>query len=279
MIAICEYDTNVAVPTAPPDDEGWIRQWHGLYMLAESFSQESWQGHAQLFAGPSYPAHALEAFALISILRRFPGLDRFHFVELGSGRSPWCLTVASVVANRLFETRIGDYFALAVEAEPHHYIWSALHFLRQNIHGEVVHGAAGRSRGTCRFKADTDPAAHMGQAVRPDGNIVVECYTIEDLMRAHGLARVHAVHMDIQGEEVNAVIGAQSSLDAIDFFIIGTHGSQIESELKRLLGRTHRLVLELPRGGSLHLAGIDRPFVSVDDGVHVYQREALCRET
>ena len=273
MITITEYDTDTGVCTLPPDPEGWIRQWHGMYMLAESFSQESWQSHARVFKGDSYPGYALEAFALISILHHYRAVDRFNFIELGSGRSPWCLTVASIVGNQLFGLGIRDYYALAVEAEPRHYIWSALHFMRQNVHGEVVHGALGSSRGICRFKADTDPAAHMGQAVHRDGNITVERYALDDLVRARELGHIHAVHMDIQGEEVNAIVGAQDSLASIGFFIIGTHGSHIEAELKSLLGSTHELVCDLPGAGRLHLAGVSRPFVSTDDGVQVYQRK------
>jgi hypothetical protein len=77
--------------------------------------------------------------------------------------------------------------------------------------------------------------------------------------------------------EVEAIKGAQQSLNEglIDYFIIGTHGASLESEIKKLLRNTHNLIVELPTLGTIDIDGIKRPFKSFDDGVQVYKNNKI----
>lgn len=262
-----------AMQTARDADAQWVRQWHGMPMLRESFSPEALSQHANVFDGPVRIAYALEAYAMLSILDCYPD-EQFMFMELGSGRAPWCLTVAGAIRHQLVNTPPRDCFVIALEADPTHYVWSKLHLNRGNINGEALHGAIGSAPGRCRFRTMPDPAASMGQHVSENGQIVVPVFTIDQLLAQRKIAHVHAVHMDVQGQEVEAIRGARNSLKdgMIDFLIIGTHSRKIETELKALLAPTHRVVAELPIGGQVALPGFSCPFRSTDDGVLVFMR-------
>ena len=254
-------------------DKEWVSQWHGMSMLRASFSDTALLQHAAIFEGARYEAHALEAFALMSIMGCYPD-QHFFFMELGSGRAPWCLAVAGVIANRLIPTPPRECSVVALEAEPTHYAWSKKDLLHNGINGKVLHGAIGEMEGTCRFTADTDPAGHMGQHVSPQGNINVRMRTIDAIMKQLSLERVHAVHMDVQGQEVAALRGAKRALaqGMIDFFIIGTHSPAIEEDLRALLAPTHELVAWLPIRGTADIPGFSRSFRTLDDGVQIYRK-------
>ncbi len=261
------------MPDPQNGDDRWVRQWHGLFMLRESFSPEALRQHANVFESPVRIAYALEAYAMLSILSCYPK-ERFVFVELGSGRAPWCLTVAGAIRNRLVDTPPSDCAVTALEADPTHFVWSKLHLQHNNINGTVLHSAIGSTQGRCRFKTMPDPAGSMGQHVSEHGEIVVPMTTIDQILASQGIPHVHAMHMDVQGQEVEAIRGARQSLTEgrIDFLVIGTHGRELEKELKTLLRPTHRVIAELPIGGQATLPGFSRPFRSTDDGVLIFQR-------
>ncbi|MHC4697376.1 MAG: FkbM family methyltransferase [Planctomycetota bacterium] len=238
-------------------------------------AREVFQG---MFQRDPYDAFVLEAFALMSILEEI-GPEPVTFFELGSGRAPWCMAVAGAVRFGFVLDPPRSYRLLAVEAEPTHYEWTTEHLSKQSIPAQVVHGAVTDRVGRCRFRADTDPADHMGQSVGADGNLEVPSFTIDYLRETYGFERIHIIHMDIQGMEIAALRGARESLgeDRIDYLIIGTHGEHDERELRRVTAATHDLVVELPVGRSLALPGISKPFRSSGDGVQVYRRRGLGR--
>jgi hypothetical protein len=105
-------------------------------------------------------------------------------------------------------------------------------------------------------------------------------FTIDQLIDKASLRHVHAIHMDVQGAEVEALRGAQNALmkGSIDFLIIGTHGAAVEQKIKEILTPTHDLLIELPMRGSVFLPGFSEPFHSNDDGVHLYRRRSLRNE-
>lgn len=264
-----------SVPVDPPStkSEEWVGGWHGFYYLRKSFSDKAIKKHNSLFDENPYDAMVLEAFSLLAILETYGG-RHVNFIEIGSGRAPWCMAVAGAVRHKLVLKSPASYFVLAVEAEPIHFQWSKKHLSFQNINGTAIYGAIGRRVGSCLFAAHTDPAAHMGQHVSPDGNIEVPVYTIDALRKAHGFNRIHIIHMDIQGSEVEAIEGAKESISKglIDYFIIGTHDENKEKEIKDRLCRTHDLIVELPRGARLSFPGLSRVVCAYDDGVHVYRK-------
>lgn len=279
-LRIKEHRFDGAVPLAPPEPTGWERAWHGFYQMKKTTNDKTREIFQEMFQQDPYDAFVLEAFSLMSILEEI-GPEPITFFELGSGRAPWCMAVAGAVRLGFVPDPPRSYRLLAVEAEPAHYEWTTEHLSKQSIPAQVVRGAVTDRVGLCRFRADTDPADHMGQSVGADGNIEVPSFTIDHLRESHGFGRVDIIHMDIQGMEVAALHGARESLgeERIDYLIIGTHGEYEEGELRRIMAATHDLVVELPAGGSLTLPGISRPFRSSGDGVHVYRRKLLeCQE-
>lgn len=261
---------------APATDSDWVSMWHGMPMLSCSFCSDSLRQHQTLLEEAPYSAFALETRALLSIMACYPD-EPFVFMELGSGRAPWCLSVAGVIRYGLLPSPPKSGFTLALEADPTHFEWTKTHLSENNILSLAIHGAIGSKPGQCRFQTSPDPAAHMGQHISENGDIKVPVFTIDGLMEQASQKHVHAIHMDVQGEEAKAVCGARHALKekAIDYFIVGTHGEKVEQELKELLAPTHDLVVELPCGGSVSLPGFTEPFHSDDDGVHVYQRKEL----
>lgn len=260
----------------PPTEGEWLQGWHGYYFKRESFLEASWLRYSTLLDQPVYDAYVLELFAFLSIIEQYDGVD-FRMFELGSGRAPWCMTLAGAMTFSYLKTRPKSYRCLAVEGEPKHYQWSRDHLLLQNIPADVVFGAISNHNGSCRFLANpNESASSMGQAVSSKGNIEVPCYTIDQLMSKYYFPHVHAIHMDVQGEECHALEGAKQALanKAIDYFIIGTHGTALETELKEQLSPTHELVAELLQHQTARFDGIDRPFHSVEDGVQVWRRKS-----
>ncbi len=266
-----------AEPTrcSAPDDRQWVRGWHGLFQLRESFSEKALALHQAMFDADPYHPFALEAFCLCGALRTMAGRS-ITFMELGSGRAPWCLAVASAVIHKAFEPGPKAYCVFAVEAEPTHYRWSRDHLACQKLSGAAVHAAIGREDGVCRFDASTSPEAHMGQRVDACGNIEVPMITIDTLAKRYDLANIDMIHMDIQGAEVDAILGARNCLKRglIEYMIVGTHSAENEATLRSLLQPTHNLLLELPRNACGRFDGLPRAVCSTDDGVQVYRRRS-----
>ncbi len=278
MFTLAEFDLNVDHTMPPPEPEGWERQWFGYYQMTKTATDSERRNpeFRRLFQRDSYHEGELEILAFLTVLREFAG-EHVRFFELGSGRAPWCMALAGAVGFRFLPTPPSSYQILAVEAEPTHFEWSREHLSRQGIAADVVHGAVTGQMGTVRFKADDPPTAHMGQCVRPDGNIEVPSYTIDHLRRTYGFGRINLIHMDLQGQEAEAFKGARECLDngLIDYIIAGTHGSAVEQALKDSLAPTHHLLVELPQHETRQLGGVAKPFHATTDGVHVYGRKDM----
>lgn len=251
----------------------WIQFWHGLWMLRESFSDRTLIHHQTTFEENPISTYPVEAFALLSILELYND-KHVNFTELGSGRAPWCLTVAAAYRYKLTQRLLASYFVLALEAEPTHFSWTKEHLEAQYINGMAMQGAIGATVGSVRFMATTNPAAHMGQACRADGNIEVPMTTIDTLREKTQLKKMHIIHMDVQGAEVDAIKGARRSIadQSIDFLIIGTHGYELEEKLKHLLSPYFELSLEIPQGKQVELPWLDQRVRAHDDGLQVWQR-------
>lgn len=111
-----EYRLFAVPPDPPPEPEGWVGGWHGLYYLRESFSDFALEPHNNLFDENPYDAMVLEAFSMMTILETYGG-RHVNFIELGSGRAPWCMAVAGAVRHKLVSVSPESYFVLALEAE------------------------------------------------------------------------------------------------------------------------------------------------------------------
>lgn len=262
----------------PPDGKGWERLWLGYYVRSESLVDATRKDFQTMFSREVYPAYVLEVFSFLSILDEIGGDDVTLF-ELGAGRAPWCLALAAASRFRLVSQPPRTSRMVAVEAEPIHFRWSTEHCLRQGLNAQVLWGAVSDTVGTRRFWNDVDPAASMGQALTPGGNIEVPSYSVDYLRGAQDVDRIDVMHMDVQGAELEVIKGCRESLmdDAIEYIIIGTHSKILEEQLKSSLENTHDLLVDLTLKGELRWPGIRKVFRSSDDGVQVWRRKGAKR--
>lgn len=263
-------------PLDPPPDGDWIPMWQGMYMLREAFSSNTASQHSELFSADPLDALVLEAFSFLAILEGYDG-GHVNVVELGAGRAPWCLMVASVVRHQRLASNPSSYFAVALEAEPTHFQWARTHLEKQGVSGVAVHGAIGSRSGSVRFLSQGDPAASMGQAVHERGNLEVPMWSLDELCERNEVNEIGILHMDVQGAEVDAVVGAEGLLarGRIDHLVIGTHSPEIERELKEKLADTHQLLLELPIRTTKRFPSLSREVQSKDDGLQVWGARRL----
>ena len=240
--------------TTPPAPEGWVRYWHGYHQMTKVRSAEKIKKNIEQHrAGDEgiLSERKVEIQVFLNILGdiRTPAVTMF---ELGAGRGDWCLSLAGVVDFRLIPLSIRDYRCLALEGEPSHYQWTRDHFSIQNIKGTAVHGAVSSTDGVVRFKAIKAPEDSYGQGVdREKGNIEVPAYTIDTLMRDHGFDHLDLIHMDVQGEEYNALMGAENALTrgAIDYFLIGTHyGPKMNEQIVERLSPMYEVIFNVAAG-------------------------------
>ena len=202
--------------TQPPAQDGWIRYWHGYHQMRKVKSDEKReldrQEDVEAEGSGALTERDVEIQVFCNALRC---IDSSHVTmfELGAGRGDWCLAMAGIIDHRLIPLPARSYRCLALEGEPSHFSWTSEHFVRQAINGIAVHGAAARQDGVCRFRALKAPDESYGQGVDHDkGNIVVPCYSIDMLMERYGFEHLNLIHMDVQGEEYETLLGAEKAL-------------------------------------------------------------------
>jgi FkbM family methyltransferase len=247
-----------------------------MHYLKCSFSEKAYEKQRNIFSENVYDTSVLEAFALLSVLETYQG-KHVNLVELGSGRAPWCLSVAGALRHGLISRNPSSYFVLALEGHPTSFQWSREHIHAQYINGIAVHGAIGEKDGMCRFASLEDPASNMGSHVSKAGNIEVPMIALDTLCEQYGLNNIHIVHMDVQGMEVNALKGASRSIKdgKLDYLMIGTHGKDLEKRLSELLHSTHDLVLGISKGESRYFSELQKTVQATSDGFFVFRRRAM----
>ena len=74
-------------------------------------------------------------------------------------------------------------------------------------------------------------------SIHKKGQYQVESATIDNLVKQFNLLRINIVHMDIQGEELNALYGMEKLLKAknIDIIMIGTHDVKLHQDCEKFL--------------------------------------------
>jgi len=269
----------------PPEPEGWVPFWHGYFQMAKVRSQIKLQADRKTHTRPkdgsgrevTLDESRLEQQVFLNIVADI-GDEEISMFELGAGRGDWCLALAGVVDHGLIECRARRVRCLAVEGEPTHYQWTKEHFEAQGVAAQAVHGAVYSTNGTCRFKIVDDPSDNYGQSVSGDGQIDVPTYTVDALAERHGFDRIHIFHVDVQGAEVHALVGAKRTLlsGSPDYFIIGTHSKELNEQIRFLLSPLYAVLIDYP-----HRAGIvDTPFGKAylpADGMIVLKRRKRFR--
>ena len=217
--------------TTPPDPNGWVRYWHGYHQMTKVRSEDKIKKNIEQHTAPEpdlLSERKVEIQVFLNIIKDIKK-QHINMFELGAGRGDWCLSLAGVVDHKIIPCRAETYRCLALEGEPTHYQWTREHFQHQKINGVAVHGAISSADGTVKYKAIADPASSYGQGIDPNkGNIEVPCYTIDTLIKKHDFDRVDMIHMDVQGQEYEALLGAEKALakGLIDYLLIGTHHSE-----------------------------------------------------
>lgn len=239
--------------TAPPAPEGWIRYWHGYHQMRKVKSDQKRELDKQEDGQAGEKGALTERDVEIQVFCNALSLidaEQVNMFELGAGRGDWCLATAGLLDHKLIPVKAKSCRCLALEGEPSHFSWTSEHFVRQNINGVAVHGAAAREDGICRFRALKAPDESYGQGVDKDkGNIVVPCYSVDTLMERYGFEHLHLIHMDVQGMEFEVLEGAKKALaeKRIDVMHIGTHGGDaLDDKIIDLLGPSWEVLFRVP---------------------------------
>jgi FkbM family methyltransferase len=191
----------------------------------------------------------------------------FTMIELGAGYGRWVIRAAYAMKRHHPGM---PYRLIAVEAEPVVYQWMHRHFNNNGIdpsQHSLIHGAVCETPGDVLFYIggprggvfDRHPSSWYGQfLVKPDDcksgsvpegqyygfqvnlhqsgwrSIRVPAVTLAGILK--DLERVDLIDMDIEGNELPAVQLNIEELNAkVKRLHIGTHGKEIEDQLRELL--------------------------------------------
>lgn len=185
----------------------------------------------------------------------------FTMVELGAGFGRWLMNAAAAARaiGRLPLHLVG------VEAEPTHFGWMQQHFRDNNVDKKsltLIEAPVAGQSGLVRFYIG-DPSAWYGQAIDPNSPNPIRLDSLSGRLRTrlsrspsreerrvvdleavslpsilHGVGRVDLIDLDVQGVEAEVLESAEAMLSAqVKRVHIGTHGSQIEQQLRELFGR------------------------------------------
>ena len=285
--------------TEAPEDEGWLQAWHGKYEMSKCESAQRRSMYAERDRAIRRDGMMTEAeFERDCFLSILASIKRKHvsMLELGAGWGRMSLALAGVIEYKVVPITPTSYRCLAVEGDPTHCEWTREHFVRQKIHGAVVHGAVSKKTGTCYFQRVESPDACYGQTMAPllhrsklpnlrnlinlcTGKAIrVPMFTVDELVKRHHFNRIDIVDIDVQGAEYDVALGAEACIrnDLIDYWLIGTHHARLNEALKGLLSSRYDLLVEVypdtvGRVGSF-------PPVRCHDGIQVFQRKGTFRD-
>jgi FkbM family methyltransferase len=200
-------------------------------------------GETASMVGDPQPHEAFEWMAFFDAIAEASA--EFTMLEVGAGFGRW--TVRAAAAIRRYRPDL-KYRLVAVEAEPTHFEWLAMHtadngVMPRSSEGtcELINAAVSRNRGEEPFYFG-DPAAWYGQAlVRPE-NVgadapiqPVATVGLSEILEK--LDRVDLIDLDIQGAELEVLTESASLLGPIRRIYVETHSSVIDEGLVDLFER------------------------------------------
>ncbi|MDD5146088.1 MAG: FkbM family methyltransferase [Candidatus Pacebacteria bacterium] len=240
--------------SSPPEKTGWEFRWYGYWEMEKTLSKEFREFCQRIHrCSNGLTEEELEKQCFLSIINEIKD-NQIKMFELGAGAGRESLALAGVVDFNLVSGVGGKtYRCLAVEAEPTHYRWIVEHFEKQNIKGEVVHGAVSDKSGYVSFDVSLDPATFYGQAVVDNGGYQVRSFTVDELIEKYNFPKVNIVHLDVQGSELKVMLGAENSIkkSLIDYWIIGTHERYLEEEIIKFCKEFYDIILYIPQKSGL----------------------------
>jgi FkbM family methyltransferase len=219
-----------------------------------------------------YPAFDEEYFEWIDLLESVVAAEKsYTMIELGAGFGRWVVRAAHAVQQ--YNDQL-PYHLIAVEAEPVVFQWMRRHFRDNAIDPSkhrLVHAAVSHVSGDMLFYIggprggpfDRHPSAWYGQCLTKGDDLSSESEKdgeycgLEVLRHKSGwrsirvpsislasilkdLSLVDLVDMDIEGQELPTIDATIKDLNTkVKRLHIGTHGKEIESDLRQLLS-SHR---------------------------------------
>ncbi len=280
----------------PPKKEGWEQSWCGYHMMKKCISQQKKVKDAgrdnAIWAEGKITEPEFKRDIFLSVLGDIKA-KHVNLFELGAGWGRICLELAGVIDHKVIPLVPKSYRCLAVEGDPTHYQWILEHFKAQKINGEAVYAAVSNKNGTCRFSVHSDPGSCYGQAMNlpistrsvpslryfydlfTKKDIKIPMYTVDRLIKEYKFDHVDVVHMDIQGAEYKAVLGALESIknDLIDYLFICTHYGKFNDMLRRLLSPKFDLIVDVYPDSVAMVEGFE-PAVC-HDGCQIYKRKNI----
>jgi len=215
-----------------------------------------------------YPRVDEDYFEWIDLLESVVAASgSYTMLDLGAGFGKWAVRAA--FAARQYNPKLRCH-VIAVEAEPTVYDWMRKHFRHNGIKPRwhtLLHAAVADEPGEVEFciggprggPYDRPPSAWYGQFLtkgnaafgewRPDGkyhgfkvrlhtsgwrSIRIPGVSLGSLLEK--LQRVDLIDLDIEGQELASLTSVAAELDAkVKRLHIGTHSTEIEAGLRRLL--------------------------------------------
>lgn len=231
--------------------EGWAeagfeRGCYGVHIRDSVYTGTSKGYNERRLVHVDHPPLDEEYFEWITLLTAIGyARDRFCIAELGAGWGRW-ITTAAVLCRR----KGIDYSLIGVEAEPFRFNLMKT-VLRDNFVDPDDHDlleAAVAARDGEVFLAGNEERRELysHQLIRANevlewqiipGNVIrsVPAYSLQTVCSTHPF--IDLVDIDVQGVEYDVLA---ASFEAVSFKIgvlhIGTHSTEIETSLKRLLG-------------------------------------------
>jgi FkbM family methyltransferase len=217
-------------------------------------------------------------FDLIAICKAVDrARDVFTMFELGAGYGYWLTQGTAAALQRDLAVKL-----VGVEAEPTHYQMMLQHLRNNNIdptEHAIIEVALAPEDGEVFFRIG-NPLECWGQSVLPDQNAVtasdaarkIKAISLGTLLLSYD--HVNVIHMDIQGLEFKVIDSCADLLDQrAETLIIGTHGKQIEEELRRLLRKHHWVAIYDFAVGEVS----DTPhgLIAFEDGVQIWENSRL----
>jgi FkbM family methyltransferase len=221
-----------------------------------------------VLAEMAYPGVSEEYLEWIDLLESVVAArDSYTMIDLGAGFGRW--SVRAAFALKQYNDKI-PYRLIAAEAEPEVFKWMRMHFADNGIDASkhcLLHAAASDKGEDVLFYIggprggpwDRNPDDWYGQFMAKDydvngeweddgeysgfkvrlhksgwRSIKIPSVTLKGLMT--GLNRVDLVDMDIEGQELPVIKSTIEEMDAkVKRVHIGTHGKEIEAELRQIL--------------------------------------------
>jgi FkbM family methyltransferase len=258
------------------DNNIWKRYWNGNFSSVEFRSDI----HVSMATATHQTTidcideGAFEDCCILSILKDIKK-EEITFLELGAGWGAQTADIDGIIKNRLIDTPIKKVDCYAVEAEPFHYKWLQQMIWYNRISATTLFGAADEKCGFVHFLAKCPSGDSYGQSVNDCGNLEVPSFSVDYIIEMFKINCVDIIHMDVQGNEVKVLKGAEKSINEskIDYIMIGTHKDDYNEIIRNMLPQ-YECVVDFAHVSGFHtLGGFPKPINIPQDGIQVFKRK------